>query len=54
MISDHALVKLSDYPILEELARRRTKAKRLDRRACRYIYQTGLSNPSSAVSRVPD
>jgi len=43
MISDHAMVRLSDYPLLEELARRRTTAKRLDRRACRYIYQTGLS-----------
>ncbi|MBP1153135.1 hypothetical protein [Methylocaldum sp. RMAD-M] len=43
MISDHAMVRLSDYPILEELGQRRTKAKRLDRRACRYIYQTGLS-----------
>lgn len=42
-ISDHAFVRLADYPILAELARRRTKAVRLDRRACRYIYETGLS-----------
>lgn len=32
---------LADYPILAKLARDRTQAKRLDERACRYIYSTG-------------
>lgn len=43
MISDHAFVRLADYPILEELARRRTTATRLDRRTCRCLYEIDLA-----------
>lgn len=36
------MIRLSDYPILEQLAKRHTTATRLDDRACRYIYERGL------------
>lgn len=36
------MIRLSDYPILEQLAKRRTTATRLDYRACKMIYERGL------------
>lgn len=36
------MIRLSDYPILEQLAKRRTTATRLDDRACKMIYERGL------------
>lgn len=34
----HALYRLADYPVLVSLAQGRTKATKLDGRACRYLY----------------
>lgn len=42
IINDHTMIRLADYPILEQLAKRHTAATRLDARACRYIYERGL------------
>jgi hypothetical protein len=36
------MIQLTDYPILEQLAKRHTTATRLDDRACRWIYERGL------------
>lgn len=36
------MIRLADYPILEQLAKRHTAAARLDDRACRMIYERGL------------
>jgi hypothetical protein len=36
------MIRLADYPILEQLAERHTAATRLDDRACRMIYERGL------------
>lgn len=36
------MIRLSDYPILEQLAKRHTAATRLDDRACKMIYERGL------------
>jgi hypothetical protein len=41
-IHHHTMIRLADYPILEQLAVRCTKATRLDSRACRDIYERGL------------
>lgn len=41
-IHHHTMIRLADYPILELLAKHRTKANRLDARACRDIYERGL------------
>jgi len=30
--------RLADYPVLSQLAQKQTAAKRLDARACRYLY----------------
>lgn len=38
----HALYPLADYPVLASLAQGRTKASKLDGRACRYIYEAAL------------
>jgi len=38
----HALYRLADYPVLAALAAERTKASRLDGRACRAIYDSAL------------
>ena len=35
----HSLYRLADYPLLAALSRDRSQAKRLDGRACRYIYE---------------
>lgn len=40
---DHKLVTVNAYPVLAALASRVTSATRLDGRACRYIYYSGLS-----------
>jgi hypothetical protein len=40
--ADQSLYRLSDYPVLEKLARLRTTATHLDGRACRFIYQAAL------------
>ncbi len=39
----YALYTLADYPVLAELAAKRTQASRLDGRACRAIYDSALS-----------
>lgn len=39
---DHALYRLAEFPVLAELAKERTLANKLDGRACRYIYESGL------------
>lgn len=39
---DSALITLSDYPVLNELARVLTTATKLDGRACRHIYEHAL------------
>lgn len=36
------MIRLADYPILEQLAKRHTTATRLDDRACKMIYERGL------------
>lgn len=36
------MIRLADYPILAQLAKRHTAATRLDERACRMIYERGL------------
>lgn len=36
------MIRLAEYPILEQLAKRHTAATRLDERACRMIYERGL------------
>ena len=41
---DHLLYKLADYPVLENLAKKRTTATRLDGRACRFIYAESLND----------
>lgn len=41
-INDHTMIRLADYPILEQLAKRHTTATRLDDRACKMIYERGL------------
>ncbi len=41
-INDDTMIRLADYPILEQLAKHRTKATRLDSRACRDVYERGL------------
>ena len=41
-IRHHSMIRLADYPLLEQLAKARTKATRLDARACRYVYERGL------------
>ena len=41
-IHHHTMIRLADYPILEQLAKHRTIAPRLDSRACRDIYERGL------------
>ena len=35
----HALYRLADYPVLAALSHDRSQARRLDGRACRYIYE---------------
>ncbi len=47
---EHAMVLLSDYPVLAELASRRTTATRLDVRTCRYLCTEGL--PTTDVARL--
>lgn len=44
-ISHQTLIQLADYPILEQLAHRLTgtQATCLDARACKWIYEQGLS-----------
>lgn len=44
-IHHSTLFRLADYPILEQLARRLTgtQATCLDARACKWIYEKGLS-----------
>lgn len=39
----HTLHLLADYPVLDFLAKERTKAKRLDGRACAAIYEAAIS-----------
>jgi hypothetical protein len=47
----HALYRLADYPVLAALARERTKATKLDGRACRHLYEAALPRIDwSAVS----
>lgn len=46
---DHSLFTLADYPVLSALADTRTKAKRLDGRACRYFYATALDTIDPTV-----
>lgn len=41
-INHHTMIRLADYPILEQLAKRQTVATRLDDRACKMIYERGL------------
>lgn len=41
-IYHHSMFRLADYPLLEQSAKGRTMATRLDARACRYIYGCGL------------
>lgn len=41
-INDHTMIRLADYPILEQLAKRHTTAARLDDRACKMIYERSL------------
>jgi hypothetical protein len=36
------LYRLSDFPVLEKLARVRTMATHLDGQACRFLYQAAL------------
>lgn len=38
----HAVYRLADYPVLASLAQGRTKASKLDGRACRYVYEAAL------------
>lgn len=38
----NALYTLADYPMLAELAAKRTQASRLDGRTCRAIYDAAL------------
>lgn len=36
------MIKLANYPVLSALAAGITQAKRLDERACRYLYESNL------------
>ena len=47
------MIRLADYPILEQLAKRHSAATRLDERACRMIYERGLPDIDLAGLR-PD
>ena len=40
----HSLYALADLPLLAALARERTKATKLDGRACLAIYASSISN----------
>lgn len=42
-ISHQTMIQLADYPVLEQLSKGRTKAVCLDARACKWIYEQGLS-----------
>ena len=44
MICESTKYKLADYPVLAKLANEKTLAKKLDARACRYIYASGKFN----------
>lgn len=46
----HALYTLADYPMLAELAAKRTQASRLDGRTCRAIYDAALPGIWQTVS----
>jgi len=39
---DHNLYRLADFPLLALLAKDKTTATKLDGRACRYVYESGL------------
>ena len=41
-IYHHTMIRLADYPLLEQMAKEWTKATRLDSRACKGIYERGL------------
>ncbi len=47
MIDESIVYRLADYPVLAQIAQKQTAAKKLDARACRYIYASNQVDVSS-------
>ncbi len=51
-VQESLLYKLTDYPVLAALARKRTTATRLDGRTCRFLYTEAL--PEIDISKLSE